>query len=139
MWRTHAPCSTKDLHHNNICFEITNLLNTSFNLFIDDVLMRKLILVLRWTNHLIVFLKCCFYELKKMQVFRNENLFITQSFIVMYILSGNYSIVCIGVSSLPLKNITLSFLPSPPCPLQSANCLSPPPFKVIPSLYIDFL
>ena len=142
MWRVHAPCSSKDLHYNNISFKSTNLLNTSFNLFIDDVIMRKLILVLSWTNCLIVFVKCCFYKLKKMQVFRNEwkknqslHLFSkiwgffklmfmpdTQSF-VMYILSGNYSIVCIGVSHLPL-----TFLPSPsphhtPLHLQTGQAL----------------
>ena len=42
-------------YFDNISFQSTNLLNTSFSLFIDDVIMRKLILVLRWTNHLIVF------------------------------------------------------------------------------------
>ena len=39
-----------------------------------------------------------------------------QSFIVFYILSESYSVVCIGVSPLPLKNIPLSFLPSTPPP-----------------------
>ena len=49
----------------------------------------------------------------------------TQSFIVMYILSGNYSIARIGVSHLPL-----TFLPSPtphrtPLNLQTGHA---PPF-----------
>ena len=45
----------RSFHYNNISLQITNLFNTSFNLFFDDVIMRKLILVLSWTNCLIVF------------------------------------------------------------------------------------
>ena len=63
-----------------------------------------------------------------MQVFRNENSFITQSFIVMYILSGNYSIVRIGVSPLPppQKHHPLILAKPPRHPLKSANCAIPP-------------
>ena len=54
----------------------------------------------------------------------------TQSFIIMYILPGNYSIVCIGFHPYPSKTSpSLSCqVPPPPTTLNLQTVQAPPPF-----------
>ena len=81
--------------------------------------------------------KCKYFRLFSVQIKIHQILVISETKNKFLFRFCTAFIVCIGVSTPPLKSTTPSFLPSSP-PLKSTNCPSPP-FSQSPPLYWFFV